>query len=285
MLYKNGKPFKMPENAVHNILKELGLEFPISIKYTKNLIRRDEVNQVDIYPAGVHIRPSANVFSESGVDTFRYATKVRQNKKGQEVFLPASIQVNKVLMLHKKDAEFFYWLYNYSTLIANGVNPSPNAPLEIELKERESAATNRIRAIRAKVEAAILSEDADLDMLKNIAYAYYIPNVEGMGVEELKSSIVNLASVKNKTEEYERLLEMIQGNLSIEGKALISKAFEEGKLIINEKSRTYHWGLDGEKGDVIMKGVGAKLSPRDFYDQLSRNKTKYIEVLSQLKEL
>ena len=275
----------MPENAIQNILKELGIKFPISIKYTQNLVRRDYQNDIDVYPAGIHVRPRANVFSDTGVDIYQYATSVRKNKRGQDVFSPASITVNKVLILHQKDSEFFYWLYNYSGLLANGVNPGPIPKLEIELKERESAMANRIRGVRAKVEAAILSDDMDIELLKNIAYSYYIPNVEGMGIEELKSAILNIASIKNKTEEYDRLLDTIQGNLSIEGQALISRAFEEGKILVNDKSRTYHWGLDGERGDVIVKSIGAKMTAKDFYSQLVRNKSKYVEVLSQLKAL
>lgn len=260
----------------------MGLKLPITMKYVDSLITYDEANQMNIMPAGIHIPLKANVLSETGVDVYRYATSVRKNQKGQDVFGPSSYDLNKSSLLTKKDSELVYFLWNFSPFLQGGLNQGPRPTIQFENLEKEAVEANQRNSMRAKVEYLIYSMDNE-EQLRGIAYSYHMNDVSSSGIELLKRRIIQFVTARGKEEDYEHLLNIIEAPENFEEHKLIALAFEKKIIIADNKKRAYLWYMEDGSTQIIDKSLGRTLSEKDFFNQFKNNRTRLNEILSQIK--
>jgi hypothetical protein len=283
MIYRNGKLWQMPKDGVQSTLKELGLEYPITLKYVSDRITYDADNETPVQPAGLHIPCKANVITDSGIDQYRYATSVRKNQKNQDVFSPSTFDVNKSSLLTRKDGELIYFLYHFSPMLKGGKNEGLRPFVQFEMAEKEAAEANKTRSIRAKVESLIYQQE-DVEVLRGIAYAYHMDNVEKAGIETLKQRIIQFVTVQDSAESYERLLNIVEAPENYDDHRLISMAFAKKIIVADKVKKAYFWiNEDGSTGGAVVNSRGNRLGEKEFFNQVKNDKSKLKEILDQIK--
>jgi hypothetical protein len=283
MIYRNGTPYKIPPGDIKKLLTELGLSFPINLKYVKELVTYDYDNETEVMPAGVHIPCVANKLSDTGVDQYRYATSVRKNQKNQDVFSPVSETVNKNRLLTEKDSEFVYFLYHFSPFLKSGANAGARPTVEFEMIEKESAKANSFGRVKAKVESLIYELD-DIEVLRNIAYTYQFSNVSNMGVETLQNRIIAFVSKTNEITAYERLLAIVENPDNYEDQKLIGLAFENKIIVADKPKRMWFWvGPEGNREGAITTARSKDMSEKGFYNQLRNDRSMLKQVTENIK--
>jgi hypothetical protein len=285
MLFRDNEKYKLTENQIKEFKEAVGLEFPMTIKYTKDRVSFDPRNEVEVYPEAIHIRPVGNEITDTGIVTWRYAKNVKTNRKGQKVYEPNVMTLNKTRLFTKRDIEFVWWLWKACPLLKGGMNEGPRPSFEFENVDAENAIRVEVARKRATVEKLIYDELQE-EELRDIARAYFLPGADKAGLSTLKVHLINYISRSGKVEDYNRFLEEFdQSNAELETRSIFAKAFDNGFIQYRSSTKTWHWVVDGDLGDVITKMRTKETTVKGLYNQLKNDRTRTVEFVQTVTNL
>lgn len=284
MLYRDGKQYKLTKQNVDDFLEATGLSWPITIKYTKDRVKYDPVNELEIYPAGIHIRPVANEITDTGLVEWRFSERVQRNRKGQDVHYPILITLNKTRTFTQKDVEFVYWMYRACPLLKGGMNEGRNPAFEFENLEKENFVKVEFNKLRAQVENVVYNE-LDLEELRVIAQSYFLPVASTAGENTLRVALMNHLSARSKPDDMKRFLEELESNsMDTENRSLFVLAEEQGLIKYFNQTHSWHWMNDGERGQQLAKMRSSKTGVSALYSQLRNDRSRFQEFISVVKK-
>jgi hypothetical protein len=287
MLYKNGEPYKLTAQD-HKEIKQKFKKFPVRLVYPANRVKRNRLphNKKPDKPNSIAFPLVATRKTETGSESWRYCENRIVASNGSIRHVPPNMHFTGNTTLQSNDIELLWWLYKICPHLENGENFNnrvPKCAIEDLLAEAEVKADREERI--ATVKALIYSAQVGLgeNRLRQVAKAFFIPNVDELTYAQVKLSMENFID-QDKHNGIQRFLDIIDAKQVLAIRENIQKAIDQDLIIFMFRTKTWAWVTEkGLKNEPIVQ-VSAKSEPHEaLYDYYMGDRKFADEIVSALK--
>jgi hypothetical protein len=287
MLYKNDEIYKLTP-ADHAKLKKKFPKFPIRLIYPESRVKksRSKHNTLPDQPNSISFPLVATVRKETGTEQWRYAENKIIGTDGRTIWSPYNLILRGRMLLEAEDIELVYWLQYCCPFLQGGENWNKKVP-KCVIEDLVGAAA--IKAKReedlADVKALIYSTKLGLGekKLRLIAKAYFITEVDGLSLPQVKLAIESTINSDKRTG-VEKFLELVEAEQALLIRASLQQAVDREIITFMVQKKTWAWVTGhGKKNDPIAV-IGATSDPYEaLYDYYLANRKFAQEISSALK--
>lgn len=260
MLYKNETLYTLTQKDTAEVYKM----FPdikkraVRLIYPKERIKppRSRHNKQPEKPNSIAIPMKANVKSPTGGEVWRWALNTIVTGNGQTKYTPSNLIFNGTQAMTENDMDLIWFLLTKSPHVRNGKNWN-GVSMKIEFEDRIGNARIKVAAEEQRSQLTVLLYNPELRLssnkLKEVAMAYFIPDVEELTDDEVRL-LLEQAIMRDKKNGPARFLDLIHAEDELKARSVLQKAID-AKLIKQHVSLREWWWVNeaGKKVATIMK--------------------------------
>lgn len=287
MLYRNDEPYKMTAED-HREIKKKFPKFPIRLIYPEARVRpsRSKHNTKPDQPNSISFPYVATVKTDKGADVWRYAENRIYGTNGQVLYQPSNLILRGTRILQATDIELVWWLVKCCPFLEGGENWNQKIP---KCKIEDLRGSAEIKAQReeqmATVKAMIYSSKMGLGekKLRQLAKAYFIPEVDELSLAQVKIAVENTIS-RDRVHGVQKFLDMAEAGQVMEVRANLQSAIDRKIITYMVQKKTWAWVTGtGLKNEPICQ-IGAVADPSEaLYDYYLGNRAFAQELIAALK--
>lgn len=283
MLYKNDETYKLSPKEIEAVEAFFHGKFPVKVTYPPNRIipSRLKHNRKPDQPRSISFDYKAVVRTPNGTEIWRYAENVTVNEKGVKKYTPKKFLYFGSRWLQRNDIELIYFLLRKSEfrLISEeelkenkhlAQSATPKFVFEDLVTEAEKRAEKK--KLQTKIDGLLYGEDYGLseEKLKELAGAYFIPNVESLSLAQIKWRIESkINETKSGPDEFFR---MVNADDEIKKRLSITNAMNMGFLVYENTGKLKRWVWKTKNGiDPICKVPPNKTPNEALYEHYLGN--------------
>lgn len=272
MLYKNDEMYKLIA-ADHKFINNRFHKFPITLTYPEKRVRPSRLshNRLPDKPNSISFPLHATVKTETGTQSWRYCENRMIGTDGKIIWQPHNLILRDSIVLQKTDIELIYWLVKFCPFLEGGENFNGKVP-KCAIEDLAGKASKRAlhEEQKADVKALIYSQKVGLgeSRLREIAKAYFIPEVNELTYDQVKLAVESMIS-RNKRTGYQEFLDMVDSEQTLLVRGRLQQAIDDKIIIYMAPKNTWAWVTDTGKKNVPICTVSGASEPNsaiyDFY--------------------
>jgi hypothetical protein len=286
MLYKNGEVYTLTAQD-HKDIKGRFKKFPLRLIYPLSRVNKNRLshNKLPDKPNSITFPLAATRKTDTGTENWRYCEHRIVASNGTIRFTPANMYFRGNLTLTKKDIELIWWLVKVCPHMENGENFNnkvPKCAIEDKVGEADIRAEREERI--ATVKALIYSKQVGLGekRLRQVARAFFIPNVDGLSFAQVKLAVENyIQSNKNGVQKF---LDLIDAKQVLEVRENIQKAIDQELIAFMLRNKSWAWVTEQGQKNIPIVEISANAEPHEaLYDYYMGDRRFAEELISALK--
>ena len=263
-------------------------KYPIRLIYPESRVRpsRSKHNRLPDKPNSISFPLHATVKTETGTQSWRYAENKIEGTNGRTIYQPHNLILRGSMILQNTDIELVYWLVKCCPFLEGGENWNKKTP-KCVIEDLVGAAEKK--AIKeeemATVKAMIYSSKMGLGekKLRQIAKAYFIPEVEELSFAQVKLAVENTVS-RDKINGVRKFLDMAEADQVLTVRAALQDAVDQKVITYMVPKKTWAWVSGPGKKNIPICQIGAAADPSEaLYDFYLGNRGFAQELVAAIK--
>ena len=272
MLYKNEEQYKISEPEIKALVKHFHNKFPVKVAYPPERVMKSKLphNRLPDMPNSISFDLRAIVKTDSGTQVWRYAENVIVDDKGKKRYMPKKFIFNGIKLLERNDIELIFFLLRKSPFCLGGDNYQ-GKKAKFMFEDLVSMAEKKAikKEEESKITVLLYNKDLGLDedKLRAVANAFFISDVEGKTLAQVKIALDDMIHTSNANKD--KFFEMIDSEEQLKTRGEVQKLIRSNAIYFNDKKRSWLWKASGNMGETTIcavpptKGVNEALL--DFY--------------------
>jgi hypothetical protein len=267
MLYKNDLIYDLSKAKaeIEEIERHFHGKFPVKVIYPPERVvpSRLKHNRKPDKPASISFDLKSVVKTPTGTEVWRYAENVIVNDKGVKRYTPKKFLFHGSRWLKRNDIELIFFLLRKSEYCKGGDNQGPVIKFMFEDLVSEAEKRAEKKKLTTKIDGLLYGEDFGLTevKLREVAKAYFIPNVDGLTLPEVKWKLENkINETKDSPTEFFR---MVNADDEIKTRLSITTAMDLGFLVAETIGKTRRWVWKTKEGTQEICKVPPNKTPNE----------------------